>query len=122
MADLTDAYNTVIQEDTAILTAEADDSDMDDPPEVTAITSTCDTTSNKSCREITFEEKDFVVVKFVTEEDGRNKFYVGQIANILEESQLEIKFLRKTGRKRYFSHSQMYLTLRLYTLMMLRVN
>jgi len=53
-----------------------------------------------STDETEIEEGDFVLVKYVTEEDSRSKLYVGQVVNILGDDKWETKFMRKqTGRK-----------------------
>jgi len=52
---------------------------------------------------MSFQEKDFIVVKFLTEEDNRIKYYAGELCNILNENEFEIMFLRKrTGKKEIY--------------------
>ena len=40
----------------------------------------------------TLKEKDYVVVKFVTEEDQKVKYYAGELCNILNDVELEVMF------------------------------
>jgi len=57
-------------------------------------------------RDLVLREKDYILVKFVTEEDKRDRYFAGYLANILDknESQFEVQFLRKrvTKKEMYF--------------------
>lgn len=50
---------------------------------------------------LSVKEKDFIVIKFMTEKNRRKTFYAGEVCNILENNKLEVMLLRKRWKEKY---------------------
>ena len=78
------------EETSASEDSESEEEEMEvSEPEGEEETEDCDV------NDVEFEEKDFILARYKTEQDNRAKYFVGFIANLLDDGLFEVEFLRK---------------------------